>query len=85
MSGTFNIDSSSVGDGCPCFIITEIGVNHDGSKRKAKDLIAVAAAAGVDAMKYQAFKALDNVNPTLPADYDPQTGPASVRIFLSRY
>jgi len=46
-----------IGEGEPAFIIAEIGSNHDGSLEQAKKLIDVAAKAGVDAVKFQAFKA----------------------------
>jgi len=39
------------------FIIAEAGVNHNGSVELAKQLIDVAADAGVDAVKFQTFKA----------------------------
>ena len=39
------------------FIIAEAGVNHNGSLKRAKQLIDRAAAAGVDAIKFQTFKA----------------------------
>ncbi len=39
------------------FIIAEAGVNHNGSIELAKQLIDVAAEAGVDAVKFQTFKA----------------------------
>lgn len=39
------------------FIIAEAGVNHNGSIHLAKKLINVAADAGVDAIKFQTFKA----------------------------
>ena len=39
------------------FIIAEAGVNHNGSMELAKQLIDVASAAGVDAVKFQTFKA----------------------------
>ena len=39
------------------FIIAEAGVNHNGSIELAKKLIDVAGAAGVDAVKFQTFKA----------------------------
>ncbi len=38
-------------------IIAEAGVNHNGSMANAKKLIDVAAAAGVDIVKFQSFKA----------------------------
>ena len=39
------------------FIIAEAGVNHNGSIHLAKKLIDVASDAGVDAVKFQSFKA----------------------------
>jgi len=41
----------------PIFIIAEAGVNHNGSLTNALKLIDAAAAAGVDAVKFQTFKA----------------------------
>ena len=35
-----------VGDGEPCFVIAEAGVNHNGSINVARELIDVAAGAG---------------------------------------
>lgn len=66
------INNRKIGDTNPCYIIGEIGINHDGSLQKAKELIDMAADAGVDAVKFQTFKATDIINPTLRADYDPQ-------------
>ena len=40
-----------------CYIIAEAGVNHNGSLKLAKGLIAMAADAGADAVKFQTFKA----------------------------
>ena len=42
-----------VGDGHPCFVVGEIGVNHNGDVEIAKRLIQVAAAAGCNAVKFQ--------------------------------
>ena len=39
------------------FIIAEIGVNHNGSLTKALKLIDIAVSAGVNAIKFQTFKA----------------------------
>ena len=44
------------------FIIAEAGVNHNGSIKLAKQLIDVAVEAGVDAVKFQTFKAEKLVN-----------------------
>lgn len=42
-----------VGDGQPCYVIAEIGINHNGDIDLAKRLISVAVAAGCDAVKFQ--------------------------------
>ncbi len=44
------------------FIIAEAGVNHNGSIELAKQLIDVAVKAGVDAVKFQTFKASNLVS-----------------------
>ncbi len=47
------IGNRLVGDGHPCFIVAEIGINHNGDIEIAKKLIDVAEAAGCDAVKFQ--------------------------------
>lgn len=42
-----------LGPGHPCYIIAEIGINHNGDIDLAKRLISVAVAAGCDAVKFQ--------------------------------
>ena len=42
-----------VGQGEPCFIIAEIGLNHNGDVKLAKKLVDAAALAGCDAVKFQ--------------------------------
>ncbi|MBI4309034.1 MAG: N-acetylneuraminate synthase [Candidatus Omnitrophica bacterium] len=49
------IGGRKVGEGQPCFIIAEAGVNHNGRLDLAKRLIDAAAQAGVDAVKFQTF------------------------------
>ena len=51
------IGNQSVGDGEPCFIIAEAGVNHNGDIDLAMKLVDEAKKAGADAVKFQTFKA----------------------------
>ena len=50
---TIRIGNRLIGDDQPCFIIAEIGINHNGDVDLAKRLISVALAAGCDAIKFQ--------------------------------
>lgn len=51
------IGARIIGHGEPCFVIAEVGVNHNGDVAKAKQLIDAAAAAEADAVKFQTFAA----------------------------
>ena len=42
-----------VGDGHPCYVVAEIGINHNGSIDITKKLIDVAASSGCQAVKFQ--------------------------------
>lgn len=53
MSKCVKIANKTVGDGYPCFITAEIGINHNGSVSLAKKLIDIACVAGCDAVKFQ--------------------------------
>ena len=69
-----DIQGRPVGDGAPCFIIAEAGVNHNGDLDLARELIDVAAAVGADAVKFQSFKAADLVTADAPkAAYQKRT------------
>ena len=64
------IDNRRIGAGHPCFIIAEAGVNHNGDLSMAERLVDAAAEAGVDAIKFQTFKAERLLAPHAPkADY----------------
>jgi N-acetylneuraminate synthase len=47
------IGERAIGGRHPCYIIAEIGINHNGDIDIARQLIDVAAAAGCDAVKFQ--------------------------------
>lgn len=47
------IGNTMVGDGHPCYIVAEIGINHNGDIEIAKRLIDVAVEAGCNAVKFQ--------------------------------
>ena len=53
MSKTVTIGNKVIGDGYPCFIIAEIGINHNGSIDLAKKMIDIAVTTGCDAVKFQ--------------------------------
>jgi N-acetylneuraminate synthase len=47
------IGNKKVGDGRPCYIIAEIGINHNGDVDVTKRLIDLAKLSGCDAVKFQ--------------------------------
>src|SRR5438034_7874042 len=47
------IGNRLVGDGEACFVIAEIGINHNGDLDIARKLISAAHLAGCDAVKFQ--------------------------------
>jgi len=47
------INNRKIGPEYPCYVIAEIGINHNGSVQIAKQLIDVAITAGADAVKFQ--------------------------------
>jgi sialic acid synthase len=55
MSGVreLTIEGRRIADDAECFVIAEIGHNHQGSLEKALDLVHAAADCGVDAVKFQ--------------------------------
>ena len=53
MARTLNIGSRAIGDHTPCYVIAEIGHNHQGSLEKARELFREAKAAGAHAVKLQ--------------------------------
>jgi N,N'-diacetyllegionaminate synthase len=53
--GSFALGGRTIGEGQPCFVIAEAGVNHNGDVALAERLVDVAAEAGADAVKFQTF------------------------------
>ena len=53
MTRAIRIGERLVGDGHPTYIVSEIGINHNGSLEDAKRLIDASMLAGVDAVKFQ--------------------------------
>ena len=53
MSKCVKIADKLIGDNYPCFVIAEIGINHNGSVELAKKMIAIAVTTGCDAVKFQ--------------------------------
>jgi N-acetylneuraminate synthase len=53
MANKVKIGNRWVGDGEPCFVVAEIGINHNGNLDIARKLISAAVLAGCDAVKFQ--------------------------------
>ena len=49
------VQEKCIGDGCPCFIAAEVGVNHNGDMDLAHRMIDSAAQAGADGVKFQNY------------------------------
>jgi len=71
---TFEVQDKQIGEGHPCFIIAEAGVNHNGDLELARQLVDAAAEAGADAVKFQTFNAAKLISVGAPkADYQKVT------------
>ena len=53
MTRCVKIADKIIGDGHPCFVIAEIGINHNGQVGLAKKMIDIAVTTGCDAVKFQ--------------------------------
>ena len=53
MTNTVSVGGRRIGPGEPCFVIAEIGINHNGDIDLARKLIHASKEAGADAVKFQ--------------------------------
>ncbi len=53
---TIKIGSRKIGPGQPCFLVAEIGINHNGDMDLARKLIDAAVEAGADSVKFQNYR-----------------------------
>lgn len=60
------INGQKIGDGQPCFIMAEAGINHNGDLENARALIKTAAKAGCQAIKFQTFDVTQLLAPKTP-------------------
>jgi N,N'-diacetyllegionaminate synthase len=61
-SPSIRIGQQSVGRGHPCFVIAEVGINHNGDVGLAQKMVQFAAKAGADAVKFQNYRTEDFIS-----------------------
>ncbi len=81
-----NIEGREISDDSKAFIIAEIGNNHNGSLKRAKELIDLAVDAGADCVKFQ-LRHMDSLYRNADAANDPSEdlGSQYVLDLLSRF
>jgi N-acetylneuraminate synthase len=80
MMPVIEIAGRRIGDGQPCYVIAEIGVNHNGILDLAIELVDVAIDCGADAVKFQKRR-LANLYPKQYLD-DANSGEKTLRYLL---
>ena len=72
MKNSFIINSRKVGPDFPPLVIAEIGINHEGDKDKAVQMIHDAHAAGAECIKFQCHviedEMVSDARKTIPAN-----------------
>ena len=63
---SIQIGERLVGDLCPCYLIAEIGINHNGDPDLGMDLIRAAHIAGADAVKFQTWITEEIITHSVP-------------------
>lgn len=56
MTASIRIDERTIGDGNPCYVIAEAGLNHDGKVEQAKELVEAAKKCRADMVKFQIYR-----------------------------
>jgi sialic acid synthase SpsE/sugar phosphate isomerase/epimerase/CBS domain-containing protein len=67
-SPVIRVGKHRIGGDAPCFIVAEIGINHNGSREQAIALIDAAVKAGADAVKFQKRSLADTYSPAVIAN-----------------
>jgi len=61
-----HVGRAIVGDGAPCYVVAEAGVNHNGDVNRALKMVRVAKESGANAIKFQSFNPDDLATATAP-------------------
>jgi sialic acid synthase SpsE len=84
----FNISGRPIGLEEPVFVIPEIGINHEGSLKKARTMVKDAASAGAECVKFQMHIIEDEMIPeakkTIPGNSDESIWDIMERCSLSK-
>ena len=75
------INSRKIGDKHPVFVIAEIGINHEGSYKKAKKMIKDAHDSGAECVKFQCHIIEDEM---IPNDVIPANAKESIWDIMKR-
>ena len=83
---SFVLGNRHVGGGCPPLVVPEIGINHEGSLAKAKQMVDDAATAGAEVVKFQTHSAHDEMvpNDVVPGNADESIWDIIARCSLTR-